>query len=140
MPFDPSLGNLSWLPLEMRLQIWDRLSLYPIQCGATDPASPASRQTRLAFLQTSHRIHDEVSKHLYKDVVLRFQVFPEYQYRSWLTVESNAGTRWHLQDLDDAVSRGFGKLPYEKLKGIRVEIDAPCRRTQAKYLPLEKVP
>jgi hypothetical protein len=26
------------------------------------------------------------------------------------------------------VSRGFGKLPYAKLKGIRVEIDAPCRR------------
>lgn len=70
----------------------------------------------------------KVSNHLYKDVVLRFQVFPEYQYRSWLTVESNAGTTWHLQDLDHAVSQGFGKLPYEKLKGVQVEIDAPCCR------------
>lgn len=127
MSIDPSLGNLSRLPPEIRLQIWDLFSLYPIECGATDPAPSASRQPRLAFLQTSHRIHDEASQHLYKDVVLRFQVFPEYQYRSWLTIESNTGTTWHLQDLDNAVSRGFGKLPYEKLKGIQVEIVAPCR-------------
>lgn len=125
--FDPSLGNLSRLPPEIRLQIWDLFSLYPIECGVKDPAFPKLRQPRLAVLQTSHRIHDEVSKHLYKDVVLRFHVLPEYQYRSWLTVEGNTGTKWYLQNLDDAVSRGFAKLPYEKLKGIQVEIDAPCR-------------
>ena len=138
MLFDTSLGNMSYLPPEIRLQIWDHLSLYPIQRAETDPVSPTSRQPRLAFLQISNRIYDEASRHIYKDVVLRFQVFPEYQYRSWLTVESNAGTKWHLQDLDDAVSRGFGKLPYEKLKGIRVEIHAPHRRDPGQVVCLWK--
>ncbi|MCJ1387661.1 hypothetical protein MMC18_000504 [Xylographa bjoerkii] len=138
MPFDSSLGNLSFLPLEIRLEIWGHLSLFPIQCGAGGAASPTSREPRLAFLHTSRRIYNEVSNHLYKDIILRFQVFPEYQYRSWLTVESNSGTRWHLQDLDDAVSRGFGKLPYEKLKGIQVEIGAPCRRDPGQIVCLWK--
>lgn len=136
------LGNLSRLPAEVRLQIWDNFSLFPIQSGPADPGSPISRQSRqprLACLQTSHRIHDEVSHHLYKDVVLRFHVWPEYNHRLWLLVESNAGnTWWSLRDLEDAVSRGFGKLPYEKLKGIQVEIDAPCRTDPGQLVCLWK--
>lgn len=136
----PSLGNLSRLPPEIRLQIWDHLSwsCNPIRSGATDLAPSTSSKPRLAFLQTSHWVHDEASQQLYKDLVLRFQVSPRHQYRSWLTVESNAGTSWHLQDLDDALSRGFGNLPYEKLKGIHVEIDAPCRRDPGQIVCLWK--
>ena len=35
------------------------------------------------------------------------------------------GAELHLRDLQDAASRGFSSLPYTKLKGIRVEVEAP---------------
>jgi hypothetical protein len=36
------------------------------------------------------------------------------------------------------VSRGLGKLPYKKLKGIQVEIDAPCRSDPGQKICLWK--
>ena len=132
-----SLGNLSRFPPEIRLQIWEEFSLHSIQ-HETDLVPAESKQPSLAFLQTSHWIHDEASTNLYKDVILRFQVSPEYKYQSWLTIESNAGRKWHLRDLDDALSRGFGKLPYEKLKGIHLEIQAPCRKDPGQIVCLWK--
>lgn len=130
MPFDSSFGTLSRLPPEIRLQIWDHFSLHPFQREATDQTPARPTQPRLAFLQTSQRIHDEASTHLYKNATLRFQISPQHQHRSWLTVRSSAsnGASWQLEDLNDAISRGFMELPYEKLKGVYVEIDAPCRR------------
>ena len=122
---DPSLGDLSLLPPEVRLQIWDLFSVHPLQLiGYTDYSR---RPGRLALLRTSRRIYAEVSTHLYKDVVLRFLVSPTFRYRSWLTVKSNAGSSWHLEALNSpGVSERWGKLPYEKLREVHVEIDAPC--------------
>lgn len=131
-----SLGNLSRFPPEIRLQIWDDL-LHSIQYE-TDPVPATSKQARFSILQTSHWIHGEVSTLVYKDVSLRFQVLPEYQYQSWLTIECNAGKKWHLQNWNDALSRGFVKLPYEKLKGIQVEIFAPCRMDPGQIVCLWK--
>ena len=77
-------------------------------------------------------------------MVLQFYIEPEYDYQSWiraeswLGAESNSWKRWALQDPDDAVSRGFGKLPYRKLKGIRIEIEAPCREDPGQIVCLWK--
>lgn len=56
-------------------------------------------------------MYDEVSEYLFKGAVLRFQISPTYRYRFWLNIESNAGAVWPLEDLEDAMSRGFGKIP-----------------------------
>lgn len=135
---DPSLGNLSRLPPEIRLQIWSHFSLKQTQFGPVDLVPLTSIEPRLALLRASHRIHDEVTEHLYRNVALRFQIDPSYQHRSWLTVKSNIGISWHLQNVDDAVSRGFGAFPYEKLKAIRINITAPDGRDPGQIVCLWK--
>lgn len=135
---DPSLGTLSRLPPEIRLQIWSHFSLKQTPYGPADLVPLTSIEPRLALLLASRRIYDEVTEHLYKNVTLRFQIDPSYQHRSWLTVKSNIGISWHLQNVDDAVSRGFGALPYEKPKAIRINITAPDGRDPGQIVCLWK--
>lgn len=120
------LGALFQLPPEIRLQIWDHLPLFPSLCKLPDPhESLTSGHLIFAILQTSRWLRDEICNFFYKDVVLRFHVVPEYQYQSWITVEKDPNITWQLQDLDDGLSRGFGQMPLEKLKGTVIEINAP---------------
>ncbi|KAI9730954.1 MAG: hypothetical protein M1818_008029 [Claussenomyces sp. TS43310] len=140
IPFDPSLGNLSQLPKKIRRQIWEHFALYSIPRGTTGPpgitTSLLQISHRIPLLQTSHRIHEEVSYHIYNDLFLEFKVSPQCHYRSWLTVESDCGSSWHLQDLDDALSRGFGNLPYHKLGGMEIKIAAPDREDPGQIICL----
>ncbi|KAL9099555.1 MAG: hypothetical protein Q9163_004962 [Psora crenata] len=127
-----SLGMLALLPMELRAQIWDYLSLRP---GRFEAESP---QLKLAFLQASRQVYREASAMVYRDVVLQFHIDPKYQYKSWLTVEGNFGARWSLQTPEDAMKRGYNNLPYEKLRKIQINIEAPYRRDPGQVVCLHK--
>ena len=132
MAHESSLGLLASLPVELRDQIWDYLSLKPGRFGIE------STQPKLAFLQASRQVYREASPIVYGDVILQFHIDPKYQYKSWLNVKSNFGAQWLLQNLDNAMQRGFDKLPYEKLGNIQINIEAPNRRDPGQLICLYK--
>lgn len=69
---------------------------------------------------------------------MQFHIGPKYQYKSWLDLENNFGVKWPLTSLDDSIKRGFGNLPYHKLKRIQINIEAPEMRDPGQVLCLHK--
>lgn len=104
-----SLGVFASLPRELRDQIWHCLSVQ--RCSN--------------IFQTSHQIYTEASRTFYTNQILRLHIGPKYQRKSWLIIKSNLGAEWPLQSLDHAVQQGFNKLPFEKLKRLQINIEAP---------------
>ncbi|KAL8881613.1 MAG: hypothetical protein Q9198_001216 [Flavoplaca austrocitrina] len=114
MEHDPSLGSFTSLPRELRNQIWESLSV----------------QRRFAIFQTSRQIYTEATHAFYNIQTLHFHISPEYQYKSWLSLESNFDAEWPprlrvLESLDHALQQGLHQLPFEKLKKIKINIAAP---------------
>ena len=114
MKHDPSLGSFTALPRELRDQIWESLSV----------------QRRFAIFQTSRQIYTEATHAFYNIQTLHFRISPEYQYKSWLTLESNFDAEWPprlrvLESLDHALQQRLHQLPFEKLKKIKINIAAP---------------
>lgn len=107
--FTTSLGRLASLPIELRDQVWAYLSI----------------RSRLALLRTSRQLYTEGSSVLYKDADLQFNIEPRYEYKSWLRVRINFEAPWALQSLGQAITRGFDKLPFERIREIRINIEAP---------------
>ncbi|KAL8816956.1 MAG: hypothetical protein Q9223_004119 [Gallowayella weberi] len=105
----PGLGNFALLPRELRDQIRGYLST----------------NRHLKIFQTSRQIYTEASRSFYNNHMISFHIEPHYQRKSWLTVQSNLGAEWPLQSLDHAIEQGFSMLPYEKLKRLEINIDAP---------------
>jgi hypothetical protein len=106
-------GLLAQLPREVRDLIWEHF------------IPSYGQRTNLGIMQTCRQLRYEVAPIIYEKEVLRFHISPTYQYRSWLSIVTRRGAESHLRDLQDATSRGFSSLPYTKLKGIRVEVEAP---------------
>lgn len=114
MEHDPNLGMFKLLPRELRDQTWDCLSV----------------QRRLAIFRTSRQIYTEATRAFHNSQILQFHISPEYQYKSWLTLESNIDAECPprqlvLPSLNHALQRGFDKLPFEKLKKIQINVGAP---------------
>lgn len=128
----PSPGVLASLPTELRYQIWDYLSLKSCRFESNPP------QLKLAILQVSRQTYGEAFAVVYDDVVLQIIIGPKYKYKSWLTIETNFGATWSLQNLDDAMKRGFDQLPYEKLRMIQINIEAPDRRDPGQIICLHR--
>jgi len=108
-----SIGLLAQLPREVRDLIWENF------------VPSHGQQTNLGILRTCRQLYEEVSPLVYQNEVLRFHISPTYQYQSWLSIITRKGAELHLRDLQDATSQGFSSLPYTKLKGINVELEAP---------------
>ncbi|KAL8900390.1 MAG: hypothetical protein Q9207_005719 [Kuettlingeria erythrocarpa] len=108
----PGLGRLASLPVELRNQLWDELSL----------------ESRFSFTRVSRQAHAEISPRLYKNIDLQFSIQPKYQHRSWLHVDSGFEKQWLLHNLDDAIKRGFERIPFQQLKEIRIVIEAPDKK------------
>ncbi|KAL8789071.1 MAG: hypothetical protein Q9213_001334 [Squamulea squamosa] len=114
MEQNPGLGVLTTLPPELRNMIWECLS----------------KQHSFTFFRTSRQIYAEGSEIFYHNQILQFHISPKYEYKSWLVGESNfvaecAPQRFVLQDVYFAIRKGFDKLPFEKLKKIQININAP---------------
>ncbi|KAI4278616.1 MAG: hypothetical protein L6R38_005210 [Xanthoria sp. 2 TBL-2021] len=124
---DPSLGTFTALSREIRDQIWECLSV----------------QRRFTIFQTSRQIYTEATQAFYNVQILQFHISPEYQYKSWLTLESNFVTDGSprlliLQDLNHTLQQGFDKLPFEKLKKIQINIGAPDAADPGQAICLHK--
>ncbi|KAL8725348.1 MAG: hypothetical protein Q9166_007408 [cf. Caloplaca sp. 2 TL-2023] len=121
-----TLGAFNSLPRELRDEIWQHVM--------------ATR--RFAFLRASRPIYTDASsildRTIYTYTVLQFHISPEYQYKSWLTVESNFEAIWPLRNLNHAFKKGFNKVPYEKLKKIQINIQAPSSRDSGQVICLYK--
>ncbi|KAL8760928.1 MAG: hypothetical protein Q9184_002896 [Pyrenodesmia sp. 2 TL-2023] len=117
-----SLGKFTFLPLELRDQIWNTAPL----------------ESRFSLLRVSRQIYAELSPRLYKDVALQFTIHPKYQYQSWIRVESSSAAQWLLHNVDDATKRGFDRIPFYQLKKIRIIIEAPDKKDQGQIICLYK--
>lgn len=118
----PGLGRFASLPGELRNQIWDELPL----------------ESRFSFVRVSRQVYSEISPRLYKNIPLQFSIQPKYQYRSWLHVESSFEKQWLLQNVDDAIKRGFNKIPFQQLEKIRIVVEAPDTKDQGQIVCLYK--
>ncbi|KAL8681033.1 MAG: hypothetical protein Q9186_002806 [Xanthomendoza sp. 1 TL-2023] len=125
MEQNPSLGTLTPLPKELRDQIWEYMSV----------------NRHFAFLQSSKQIHNEASTRMeavFRDVILTFNIEPKYQYQSWLSVESSFNAKWSLQNVDHAIALGFGELPFERLRSLKINIKAPDKHDPGQIVCLYK--
>ena len=132
MSSTPGLGLLASLPAELRLEIWKHLPLDRDEIGHGDKPP----RQKLAILYTSRQINHEASAVVYANIDLEFFIDPRYSRKSWLRVKTNLGTDYALQDINDAEQLGFSKLPYEKLRRIHFDIEAPNRRDPAQVVCL----
>ncbi|KAI4187793.1 MAG: hypothetical protein L6R41_002560 [Letrouitia leprolyta] len=116
-----SLGKLAQLPLETRNQIWKHLPI----------------RTRIALLCTSHQTYSENMSNVYKDVDIQFNIQPTYQYKSWLSVEWKHD-RWQIEDLKHAFILGLHKIPFDRLREIQINIEAPDVNDAGQLICLHK--
>ena len=108
MAHNPGLGALVSLPKELRVCLWN--------------------DTSTLFMQVTkymQKLFPFMNRIMYEDVMLQFHIAPTYQYKSWLSIESQYKTKWSLENLEHAKRCGLHKLHYEKMKKIRINIEAP---------------
>ncbi|KAL8952084.1 MAG: hypothetical protein Q9222_001995 [Ikaeria aurantiellina] len=66
-----------------------------------------------------------IDETVYTDETSRFYIDLKFQGGSWLRVAGTHGQQWWLQSLSHANMLGFGKLNFEKLKWLVIDIEAP---------------
>ncbi|EER24337.1 hypothetical protein CPC735_057070 [Coccidioides posadasii C735 delta SOWgp] len=128
IPPAEALGLLSWLPYEIREQIW--LEFLP---AGADP-----EKTDLRILRTTRYLYNEISEIFFLHSRLEFILSPRQTLRdSGLTVlfyrqKSFRDTRpvweparWDLETMADIRDRGFYNVPFHKIPKVVVSIAAP---------------
>ncbi len=73
----------------------------------------------------------------YNDDTIDISVRPEYQYKSWIKAKNTKGVQWDLEDLPDAISRGFCDLPWLNLN-VHIWIWAPHKKDSGEIICLYK--
>ncbi|KAL8907230.1 MAG: hypothetical protein Q9207_001531 [Kuettlingeria erythrocarpa] len=115
-------AKLASLPVEIRSLVWEFFSMKPSFAFVLGDFCP-DKDERMFLLE-------------YDKMILQFHISPTYQHKSWCSVESSiiggnsrlkrkGGAEWPLQDLDDAMRRGFHKLHYQKMKRVQIDVGAP---------------
>lgn len=135
---------LSLLPGEVRKMIWKHLSPH-LHIGRSLPKKPNHHSLYQRILLTSRRIYAEVAAVVpsgYNGETMNISVHPEYQYKSWIRVRTTKraekGIQWKLEDLPDAISRGFGDLPWHSLN-VTIYIWAPDRKDSGQIICLYQI-
>ena len=98
-----------------------------------------SHETRKSSLQAA-KIYAEVAAEVpsgYNDNTIAISVRPEYRNKSWIKAKNTEGVQWDLEDLSDAISRGFCDLPWHNLN-VQIWIWAPHRKDSAQVICLYK--
>ena len=109
------LGSFGLLPAELRIEIWQHFS------------SIASSK-RLTILRTSRQLRAEATPFMYQNLV--YCIKPLYQYLSGLqsnqpTSPSNFSFQRIDKGLSEADDHQFNTAPYQHLRKIFVDIEAP---------------
>ena len=133
---DPSLGMFSIIPAEVRIMIWKHFSSQ-LHVGRSLPRKPNHLLRDQEILLTSRKIYAEVAAEVpsgYNDNKIIIGVRPVYGYKSWIRAKNSKGVQWDLEDLPDAISRGFCDLPWHNLN-VRMP---PDRTDSAQIICLYK--
>jgi len=110
------LGELRKLPPEIRVQIWKEFR----------PRRDADPPSHLAILRVCHELTEEIIPEIYDKEILRIGVGPPGSVSShWLAVENEYGAFWTIPTANHSLYRKFSRLPFKKLKRVRISIHAP---------------
>lgn len=125
-----NMGQFIKLPPEIRAEIWEHFSIRPKnKLGEGNE----KREKHLAIFRTCHDLYEEVSEHLYRKRSLTFYLWP--MRFPWAFVSVFRGfDRW--LSLKDLVDGCFRFLPYKRLRGITIEIEAPDREDPGQLILL----
>ncbi|KAH8754011.1 hypothetical protein F5882DRAFT_444952 [Hyaloscypha sp. PMI_1271] len=116
-----TIGYLGRLPPEIRAQIWGHFSIQPGFRFSSKKAKDG-----LGILRTCHFLRDEVSANIYDKVILTFHLSPRIFPDKWLYLTTSVDARWNIHP-NKAQFDHFRVLPYERLKAIEIEIEAPSQ-------------
>ncbi|CAG8974632.1 hypothetical protein HYALB_00009810 [Hymenoscyphus albidus] len=140
---DPGLGMFSLLPSEVRRMIWKHFTPH-LHVGQSLPRKPNRFTPEQQMLLTSRKIYAELASEVpsgYNGHRILFIVSPQYRNKPWIQAVNYkggvSGVRWYLKDLEDATSRGFDKLPWERLN-VQIHILAPQKEDAGQVLCLNK--
>lgn len=131
-----SFGLFSWLPYELREQIWQEF--LPVD-DETRCLFFKKRKAYLDILCTSRDLYNEISNCLYSNTYLQFDLLSNYISEPflWTTVyfkkincerkeTIKTITAWKLSDRDDARRRGFYNLRlHPNIETIKVNLFIP---------------
>ena len=115
----PGLGTLSRLPPEIRIAIWEQLSL-----NVTDRIA-GLQPHKLAFMRTSHQICDECCAIVYRGTTLAFEIDSDFNPYSWFRINVNERGWQRVRHYQNALSIGLGGVPYSHFKEIRIHVQVP---------------
>jgi len=132
---DGIMGLFAKLPREVRDQIYQELLRYTGDSFTSKREGPEQTE-KLGIIYTCRQISEEVTSHLYENKVLHFHISPHYRLQSWLYITNEWGWKVHLCSLDNAATSAFLGIPYQKLKAIKIEIEAPRLRDPGQVICL----
>ncbi|KAF4626092.1 hypothetical protein G7Y89_g12069 [Cudoniella acicularis] len=118
-------SSLLSLPRELRNIIWQHI---PPQKG-----SKGNLKSSMSILRTCKQVYAEVEPIIYKNEALWFRLKQSYDRHSWIQVSNTRGAVWHLGTNIDEYSQAWINLPYYKLTGIKIEIEAPYSEFDVTY-------
>ena len=136
---DLSLGMFSLLPAEVQIMIWEHFTPR-LHVGRSLPREPNYLSRDQDILLTSRKIYAEVAAEVpsgYNDDTIAISIRPEYRHKSWIKAKNTEGVQWDLEDVSDAITRGFCDLPWHNLN-VQILIWAPCRKDRAQIICLYK--
>ncbi|PVH77758.1 hypothetical protein DL98DRAFT_591006 [Cadophora sp. DSE1049] len=114
-----NLGLLKAFPGEIRAEIWRNL-----RPSAASSASRNASQGRdaLGVLRAGRQLSEEIIPYLYDEEIL--DIYVESVWSEWITIENALGARWSITSILDELYDRFSNLPYQKLKQLRISINA----------------
>lgn len=134
------LGNFDVFPREIRDMIWEHFTPQwgsnpdEIELLFRDPEQdPPNYQ---AILRTCNELYGEVVPYLYRKEILCFHVHGHWEQP--IVVSNHHGARWEYSSNGGDILQSFRELPYERLKGIKIEIVAPNVADPGQYICLWK--
>ncbi|KAL2823795.1 hypothetical protein BDW59DRAFT_162958 [Aspergillus cavernicola] len=123
--YDPGLENFFKLPPELQLCIWDQLHPISYKQSYKRPGLHTGCPTTLTILRTSHRLHDEISHHLYHNIHLDCYIKPTLgSYWASANIMELYKKPWKFRTPKSAMDGVFANFPYERV-GVRVFVCAP---------------
>jgi hypothetical protein len=133
-----NLGEFARFPQEVRDMIWADFAPGPrYQEGddSEDSDGEDNEPGSLGILRACHRLHEEILPHIYEKEVLRIEV-PDIYGSLLCVIHSRQGRNWTLSPfeddslfgIEDGLYKAFCNLPYNRLRGIEIEIAAPDHR------------
>ncbi|PVH89201.1 hypothetical protein DL98DRAFT_579902 [Cadophora sp. DSE1049] len=126
-----NLGLFAAIPAEIRAQIWAHLR--PSTTSST-LRNQSPGQDALGVLRAGRQLSQEILFHLYEKETLDIYVEPVWS--EWLKIENTHGASWSIANTRDRLYDVFSKLPYRKLRLLRISISAPEAGKEAQLISL----